>query len=68
MAKRKEITFGRSYIKMPRGLVPLDELTPEERKQAEQAMSERALRMMREYYLKHPEEYAKLPDMPKEAE
>ena len=61
---RKEITVKRSYLITDHGTVPLDELTPEQKEEACKVMRARVLNMMREYYLKHPEEYAKLPDAP----
>ena len=61
---RKEITVKRSYLITDHGTFPLDELTPEQKAEASRVMSERMVKTMTEYYRRHPEEYARLPDKP----
>lgn len=50
------------YMHMKDGrIVPVEELTPEEKERCRNSMAERSSRVMSEYYANHPDEYAKLP-------
>lgn len=49
------------YIRLKDGrTVPLESLTPEERKRCMKSMAERTCRVMSEYYAQHSDEYEKL--------
>lgn len=49
------------YVIMPeRGPVPVENLTPEERAQWQQNMTQRLSENMSAYYTQHPDEYAAL--------
>lgn len=57
----QEITYA-CFMHMKDGrIVPLEELTPEEKERCMNSMAERSSRVMSEYYSNHPEEFDKLP-------
>lgn len=65
MAKRPPLTVvGYIHLKDDR-IIPVEEMTPEERARVNKSMNERLSRVMSEYYSLHPEEFDKLHSLTK---
>ena len=62
MAKSKPITVVGYLIMADSSIKRIEELTPEERAAWDRERIERTKRAMTDYYRRHPEQYALLPD------